>query len=179
MKLLFDLFPLLLFFVAFKLKGIFFATAAAITATVAQIAWVWLRHRKVERMLWINLGIITVFGGATLLLHDETFIKWKPTVLYWFLAGTLVISDFVFHKNLIGAMMGREIKLPEAIWRNLNLSWAGFMLVLGFLNLYIAFRFPTDVWVNFKVFGILGLVLVFIVLQGLLLAKHVRDTEAK
>ena len=179
MKFLFDLFPVILFFVAFKFADIYIATAVAIVATFLQIGWLWLRRRKVDTMLWVSLGVITVFGGATLLLHDETFIKWKPTVLYWLFAATLLIAEFVFRKNLMKAMMGKQMVLPAVVWRKLVVSWAAFFTVMGVLNLYVAFNFPTDTWVNFKLFGGMGLMLVFAVLQALMLAKHVDDGPAK
>lgn len=172
MKLLFDIFPVALFFVAYKFAGIYVATGVAIAANVLQILWLRLRGKKVEPMMWISLGIIAVFGGATLYLHDETFIKWKPTVLYWLFAAALLIAQLAFRKNLIRAMMEKNISLPEPIWRRLNLSWVVFFLVMGVLNLYVAFNFSTDTWVNFKLFGSFGLMLVFIVGQGLLLSKH-------
>ena len=113
MKFLFDIFPVILFFIAFKFAGIYVATAIAIVATFAQIGWVWFRKRKIDTMLWVSLAVITVFGGATLLLHDETFIKWKPTVLYWLFGITLLIAELVFRKNLIKAMMGSQMELPD------------------------------------------------------------------
>jgi len=177
MKFLFDLFPIILFFAAYKLFGIFTATAVAIGATFAQIGWVWFRHRKVDTMLWISLGIITVFGGATLLLHDANFIKWKPTVLYWLFASVLLVSQVGFRKNLIKAMMEKQLVLPENIWHRLNLGWAAFFAVVGVVNLYVAFNYSENDWVNFKLFGILGLMLVFIFGQGLLLAKYVEEEK--
>lgn len=177
MKFLFDLFPIILFFVAFKLYGIYTATAAAIAATFAQIGWVWLRRRKVDTMLWVSLGVIVVFGGATLLLHDETFIKWKPTVLYWLLASTLLVSRAVLKKNLIRAMLQQQVSLPDQVWARLNVSWTGFFAFLGAANLYVAYNFSTENWVNFKLFGTMGLMLVFVVLQGFMLAKYVEDKE--
>ena len=177
MKFLFDLFPIILFFAAYKFFGIFTATAVAIGATFAQIGWVWFRHRKVDTMLWISLAIITVFGGATLLLHDVTFIKWKPTVLYWLFASILLVGQIGFKKNLIKAMMGKQMTLPENIWLRLNFGWAVFFAVVGIVNLYVAFNFSTDTWVNFKLFGILGLMLVFVLGQGVLLAKYVEDED--
>lgn len=177
MKFLFDLFPIILFFAAYKLFGIFTATAVAIGATFAQIGWVWFRHRKIDTMLWVSLAIITVFGGATLLLHDVTFIKWKPTVLYWLFASTLIISQFGFKKNLIKSMMGKQITLPENVWFRLNFGWATFFAIVGVINLYVAFNFSENTWVNFKLFGILGLMLVFVLGQGMLLAKYVEDKD--
>jgi len=175
MKFLFYLFPVILFFVAFKFAGFYVATGVAIAATFLQIGWVWWRRRKIDAMLWVSLGVITVFGGATLLLHDETFIKWKPTVLYWLFGVTLLTGEFVFHKNLIKAMMSKQMTLPDAVWRKLLLSWAGFFSVMGVLNLYVAFNYSTETWVNFKLFGGMGLMLVFAVLQALMLAKHMED----
>lgn len=177
MKFLFDLFPIILFFVAYKFFGIFAATAAAIAATFAQIGWVWFRHRKVDAMLWVSLAIVSVFGGATLVLHDPTFIKWKPTVLYWLFASVLLAGEAVFKKNLIQAMMQKQVVLPPRVWHNLNLAWALFFALMGAVNLYVAFNFSENTWVNFKLFGILGLMVVFVLLQGLMLAKYVEDKE--
>jgi len=177
MKFLFDLFPVILFFVAFKFSGIYVATGVAIAATFAQIGWVWLRHRKVDNMLWVSLGVIVVFGGATLLLHNETFIKWKPTVLYWLFGGSLAVSALLFRKNLIRSMMEKQVTLPDPVWNRLLASWIAFFAVMGVLNLYVAFNYSTDVWVNFKLFGGLGLMLVFIVLQALMMGKYVQEQE--
>ena len=178
MKFLFDIFPVILFFVAFKLYDIYVATAVAIAATVVQIAWVWLRHRKVDKMLWVSFGVIAVFGGATLVLQDETFIKWKPTVLYWLFAGALAIAELGFRKNLIRAMMESQIALPEPVWRRLLASWIGFFAVMGAINLAVAFNFSTETWVNFKLFGGIGLMLLFIVLQALMLARYAEQKKA-
>ncbi len=172
MKLLFDIFPVALFFAAYKFSGIYVATGVAIVANVLQILWLRLTGKKVEPMMWISLAIIAVFGGATLYLHDETFIKWKPTVLYWLFAAALLVAKIGFKKNFIRSMMEKNIALPEPIWTRLNLSWAVFFLLMGLLNLYVAFNFSTDTWVNFKLFGSFGLMLVFIIGQGLLLSKH-------
>jgi intracellular septation protein len=179
MKFLFDLFPIILFFVAFKVHGIYVATAVAIAASFAQIGWLWLRRRKIDAMLWVSLAIIVVFGGATLLLHDETFIKWKPTVLYWMFASVLSVSALFFRKNLIRAMLGEQIQLPDPAWSKLNFSWAGFFAGMGFLNLYVAFNFSTDTWVDFKLFGGMGLMLAFVIAQGLFLAKYVEPKESE
>jgi intracellular septation protein len=172
MKLLFDLFPVILFFAAYKAFGIYVATGVAIAATFAQIAWLKLRGKPVDRMLWISLAIIVVMGGATLLLHDPTFIKWKPTVLYWAFALVLLGSAVVFKKNLIRAMMQQQIALPDAVWARLNLSWVVFFALMGGANLYVAYRFSENTWVNFKLFGGMGLMLVFVIAQGLFLARH-------
>ena len=179
MKFLFDLFPVILFFVAFKLQGIYVATAVAIAASIGQIGWLWLRGRKIDTMLWVSLGIIVVFGSATLLLHDETFIKWKPTALYWLFATVLSVSELFLHKNLIRSMLGEQIQLPEPTWKRLNFAWVGFFACMGFLNLYVAFNFTTDTWVNFKLFGGMGLMLAFVIGQGLFLARYVEQKESK
>ena len=175
MKFLFDLFPVILFFVAYKLAGIFVATAAAIAATFVQVGWLWLRGKRIDGMLWASLAIIVVFGGATLLLHDDTFIMWKPTVLYWLFAAVLVVSERLFGRNLIRAMMRAQLELPPAAWAKLNWSWAGFFAALGALNLYVAYHFTQNQWVNFKLFGVTGLMLLFILAQALFLARHIED----
>ena len=177
MKALFDLFPVILFFIVFKLAGIFAATAVAIAATLVQIVWTKWRHGKVDKMLWISFTIISVLGGATLLLHDETFIKWKPTVLYWVFACALLISDMVFKKNLMHAMLHEKIALPKRVWHYVNLSWSLFFTVLGVANLYVAYRYSTDTWVDFKLFGVTGVMLVFILLQSLALSKYVEEDK--
>ena len=172
MKLLFDLFPVILFFVTFKFGGVFAATATAIAATFVQVAWVKYRHGKVDTMLWVSLGIITVFGGATLLLHDETFIKWKPTVLYLAFAGVLAAGKLVWRRDLLASVM-KELRLPPAIWTRLTWAWILFFGAMAFANWYIAFHFPTATWVNFKVWGGIGLFVAFAIAQGLFLARHV------
>ena len=179
MKFLFDIFPVLLFFLAFKIWGIYPATAVAIGATFVQVGWSWARHRKVDNMLWVSLAIILVFGGATLWLQDETFIKWKPTVLYWLFGSILLGSDLLFRKNLIRAMMEKQLTLPDPVWRKLNLSWVLFFALMGGANLYVAFNFPTDVWVNFKLFGGIGLMVAFVVAQGLMLSRYIEPEERK
>ena len=179
MKFLFDIFPVVLFFAAFKLYDIYVATAVAIAATFVQIGWVWLRHRKVEKMQWVTLGVIVVFGGATLALQDETFIKWKPTVLYWLFGAALAVAALVFKKNLIRSMMEKQVTLPDLVWSKLQASWIAFFVVMGALNLFVAYNFSTDAWVNFKLFGGIGLMLVFVVLQALMLAKYMQDKETE
>ncbi len=177
MKFLFDLFPVILFFAAFKLYGIYVATAIAIAATFVQIGWVWMRHRKVDNMLWVSLGVIVVFGGATLLLQNETFIKWKPTVLYWLFASVLAGSSLFFGKNLIRSMMEKQVALPDFVWTRLQMSWIIFFAAMGVLNLYVAFNYSTDTWVSFKLFGGIGLMVLFVLAQGLMMAKHVQEVE--
>ena len=175
MKFLFDLFPVALFFVAFKLFDIYTATAVAIGATFLQIGWLKWKRRKVDTMMWISLAIIVVFGGATLALHDETFIKWKPTVLYWLFAAALAGAELLFRRNLVRAMLGEQVHMPDLVWTRLNWSWVGFFTFMGAANLLVAYNFPTDTWVNFKLFGFMGLMLVFVVAQALLLSRYVKD----
>lgn len=179
MKFLFDLFPVILFFITYKIYGIYAATAVAIAATFVQIGWVWFRHGKVDTMLWVSLVLIVIFGSATLILQDETFIKWKPSVLYWLFAAALLIAQAVFKKNFIRTMMKEQLTLPEPVWARVNASWAGFFAFMGAANLYVAFNYSAETWVNFKLFGFMGLMLVFVVLQGLMLGKYMATDEDK
>ena len=175
MKFLFDLFPVILFFIAFKLADIYVATATAIAATLVQVGWLKLRRRRVDSMLWASLAIIVVFGGATLALRDETFIKWKPTVLYWLFGAVLGGAELLFRRNLIRAMLGAQVQLPDPVWMKLNWSWTAFFAFMGAANLYVAFNFPTDLWVNFKLFGGMGLMLLFVIGQALFLSRHLEE----
>ena len=173
MRVLADYFPLLLFFVAFKLSGIWVATAVAIAASVVQIAWFHYRG-SVSAVHWVSLAIIVVFGGATLLLRDETFIKWKPTVLYLAFGAILAAGKLWWRRDLLAVVM-KEIALPPPIWTRLTWSWVGFFAAMALANWYIAFHFPTDTWVNFKVWGGIGLFLAFALAQGLFLARHMTE----
>ncbi len=175
MKLLFDLFPILLFFVAYKVADIYVATAVAIAASVVQILWLKFRNRPVEGMQWASLAIIVVFGGMTLFFHDETFIKWKPTVLYGLFAAVLAGGRMFFGRNLIKSVMGKQLALPEPIWHRLSLAWIVFFVAMAALNLLVAYRFPTDVWVNFKLFGTMGLTIAFVIAQALYLGRYVQE----
>ncbi|WP_027014866.1 septation protein A [Comamonas composti] len=177
MKLLVDFFPIILFFVAFKVWGIYAATAVAIAATVVQIAYLRMRHGKVEPMQWVSLGVIVVFGGATLLAHNDTFIKWKPTVLYWLMGAALLIGQLAFKKNLLRSVMGAQLKLPDPVWRKLNWSWTAFFALMGALNLAIAYRFDTDTWVNFKLFGGMGLMFLFVIGQALYMGRYLQEDK--
>jgi intracellular septation protein len=177
MKFLFDLFPVILFFVAFKLADIYVATAAAIVATFLQIGLLALLKRRIEPMLWISLAIIVVFGGATLVLRDETFIKWKPTVLYWLFAAALAGSVMLFRRNLMRSMLSAQVQLPDPVWARLNWSWVGFFAFMGVANLLVAFNFTTDQWVNFKLFGATGMMFLFVVGQALYLARHMPEEK--
>jgi len=163
MQFLADYFPLLLFFVAFKLWDIYVATAVAIVASVVQIGYFRWRRGKVEVVHWLSLVIIVVFGGATLLLHDETFIKWKPTVLYWLFGVILASGRLFFRRNLLGTLM-KDLALPDLIWARVTWVWVAFLVGMGCANLYVASHYPTAVWVNFKVWG--GMALFFLLAIG-------------
>jgi intracellular septation protein len=178
MKLLLDFFPIVLFFAAFKVWDIYVATGVAIAATIAQIAWLRYSTGKVEPMQWLSLGVIVLFGGATILAHSETFIKWKPTVLYWLMGGALAVGQLFFRKNLLKSLMGAQLELPEPAWRVMNWSWVGFFAVMGVVNLWVAFNFATETWVNFKLFGGLGLMAVFVIAQAAYLGRFIKSEES-
>ncbi|MDH4133401.1 MAG: septation protein A [Gammaproteobacteria bacterium] len=187
MKFLFDLFPLLLFFAAFRLYDIYVATTVAIVASFAQVGFYWWRHRKFETMHLITLAVIVVFGGLTLIFHNDTFIKWKPTILYWVFAVLVLGSQLLRGKTVMERMLGGQLQLDARIWRHYNLSWGLFFVVAGALNIYVAFFHAPDqaadvrqaTWVNFKVFGLLGLTFAFAVLQAVFLARHIQHPDSK
>ena len=203
MKILFDFLPIALFFGMFKYADghkdwaastatdwlgfmvsggvvgpaeapVLLATVVVIVATLAQILWIKARGRKVDTMLWISLALVTLLGSATIYFHSESFIKWKPTVLYWVMGGSLLIGQLVFKKNGIKSLMGAQMSLPDAIWRKVNFSWVVFFALMGVINLWVAFNFSTSAWVNFKLFGGMGLMLVFVVVQAVFLNKHIQ-----
>jgi intracellular septation protein len=178
MKFLFDLFPVILFFIAFKLQGIFVATAVAIAASFVQIGYLLARRRKIDAALWVSLAVIVVFGGATLLFHDATFIKWKPTILYWIFAVALLGAQILFKRNLLRSFLGQQMELPEGAWNALVWAWSGFFLAMGFLNLLVAYNFSTEAWVNFKLFGGIGLMFLFVLAQGVFLARHLPQKDS-
>jgi len=151
------------------------ATVVVILATFAQILWLKARGKKVDTMLWVSLGLVTALGGATIYFHSESFIKWKPTVLYWVMGGALLFGQLIFKKNGIKSLMGSQMNLPDPIWRVVNFSWVGFFAVMGVLNLWVAFNFPTSTWVNFKLFGGMGLMIVFVLAQAVYLNKHIKQ----
>jgi intracellular septation protein len=174
MKVLFDFLPLLLFFVALKRFDIFVATAVAIAASVAQIVWRVVRRQKVETVAWVSLVIIVVFGGATIALRDETFIKWKPTVLYWI--GALVIGGGeLLGRSALRGLLGTQLTLPGPVWRRLAWAWTAFFAALGALNLFVAFSYSTETWATFKVFGATALLLVFVIAQSFFLSKYLEE----
>jgi intracellular septation protein len=183
MKFLYDLFPLLLFFAAFKLYDIYAATAVAIAASLVQVGIFWLRHRRFEMMHVVTLVVLIVFGGLTLILRDATFVKWKPTIVFWIFGTALLASHWLGKKPLLERLLGAQIELPATVWRRMNISWGAFFFVTGALNLYVAFYFRPELdeatreawWVNFKVFGLTGLTLVFTIAQGIYLARYITD----
>ncbi len=204
MKFLFDFFPIFLFFIVFKwgesspeaaqtlvkqtmsglISGsevsvlqapIMLATAITIIATICQIGYLVIRRKKIDKMLWVSFVIVGAFGGATIYFHNDTFIKWKPTVLYWCFAIVSLVSQFLLKKNLIRSMMEEQVQLPDPVWLNLNFAWIGFFSLIGVLNLYFAFNFPTAVWVNFKLFGVMGSMLVFVIAQSIYLSKYIKE----
>lgn len=185
MKFFYDLLPLLLFFAAFKYYDIYVATAVAIAASFLQTGLFWLKHRRFEPMHLITLGVIAVFGGLTLALRDDTFIKWKPTLVYWILAGLLLASQWFGEKTIIERMMSAQVALPKPVWKRLNLGWGIFFAVLGATNIYVAFFYGlnlddetrTSLWVNFKVFGLLGLTFLFVVAQAVFIARHMQNKQ--
>jgi intracellular septation protein len=178
MKLFLDFFPIVLFFAAFKFAGIYVATGVAIAATLAQITYLRITTGKVEPMQWVSLGVIVLFGGATLVSHNETFIKWKPTVLYWLMGSALMVGQLFFRKNLLQSLMKAQLELPPEAWRLLNWSWIVFFALMGVINLWVAHHFDTDTWVNFKLFGGLGLMGVFVVLQALYISRFIQPEES-
>jgi intracellular septation protein len=174
MKLLADFFPILLFFIAYKLWGIYAATFVAIAVAFLQLIYTGIRYRRVENLQLVTLVLLVVLGGATIWLHNELFIKWKPTILYWLFGILFLSSEFLGNKLLIQRLMGAQVNLPKAIWARLNRSWVFFFTVMGLVNLYVVYHFDTDVWVNFKLFGMLGLTLLFVIAQAVYLVKHAK-----
>ncbi|MBC3860848.1 septation protein A [Undibacterium jejuense] len=206
MKFLFDVFPVILFFVTFKwgeghtataqayvenylsslvsggvsspeLAPIMLATAVTLVASIGQISYLLIRRQKVDAMLWISFIIIMVFGGATIYFHSDTFIKWKPSILYWCYCGAFLLAQFVFKKNLIRTAMESQVKLPEQIWGKLSLAWTAYFFLMGVLNLWVAFNFSTDTWANFKLISMVGIMPAFIVIQSLFLSKYMTEAE--
>ncbi len=204
MKILLDFLPIVLFFGMFKyaegnkewaaatatdwlgfmVSGgvvgpaeapVLLATVVVIIATLAQIIWLKAMRKKVDTMLWVSLALVTVLGGATIYFHSESFIKWKPTVLYWVMGAALLLGQLVFKKNGIKSLMGAQMNLPDAVWRTVNLSWVAFFAVMGVINIWVAYNFPTSTWVNFKLFGGMGLMVVFVLAQAVYLNKHIKQ----
>jgi len=207
MKILFDLLPIFLFFASFKwaeghkaqvaqwmtehlgfaVSGgvvglteapVLLATVVVIVGTVLQIAILKALRKPVDKMLWAGLVIVVVLGGLTLWFHDETFIKWKPTIIYWLMATGFLITEIVLGRKMLAQMMGGQVDAPDAVWRKLGWAWVAFFAGMGVLNLWVAFNFPTDTWVSFKMWGSLGLTLIFTLIQGLYLSRHMTEVEA-
>ena len=203
MKILFDFLPLVLFFGSFKyaeahaewaaafasehfgflVSGgivgateapVLLATVVVIIATALQVGVQLARGKKVDLMLWITFALVTVLGGATIWFHNATFIKWKPSVLYWAMGLSFLISQAIFHKNLLQTLIGAQLELPATVWKRLNVAWIGFFTFMGLLNLYVAYSFSTSTWATFKAFGATGLMLVFTLAQGIYLSRHMK-----
>ncbi|WP_049853964.1 septation protein A [Dickeya fangzhongdai] len=172
MKQLIDFIPLIVFFVCYKLYDIYVASGALIAATAATLLLSWFIYRKIEKMMLLTFLMVAVFGTLTLVFHNDQFIKWKVTIIYTLFAIALLFSQFVMKKTLIQRMLGKELALPEMVWAKLNISWAVFFLLCGLANIYIAFWLPQSVWVDFKVFGLTGLTLVFTLLCGVYIYRH-------
>jgi intracellular septation protein len=204
MKLLFDLLPVILFFAAYKVAGaypqqslalagttlgwmvgdgqvppdqapILLATAVAIVVSLLQVGSLLARGRKVDPMLWLSLGVIVVFGGATIWFHDETFIKWKPSILYWLFGASLLAGHLVWKRNLLQSLLGPQLDVPPPVWTRLLWAWIVFFAAMGAVNLAVAYSVPTDTWVSFKLFGLFGLTLVFTLGIGVYLARHLKE----
>jgi intracellular septation protein len=178
MKLLFDLFPVILFFIAYKMYDIYVATGVAIVATVFQVSYLYARYKKVEKIHLITLALIVVLGGATIILQDEAFIAWKPTVVNWGFALVFLASHYVFgNKPIVRRMMDSMIQLPDQIWIRLSYLWIGFFIFSGLINLWVYYNFSLDTWVNFKLFGLMGLTFLFILIQGVYISRYTKDEE--
>ncbi|HAJ92145.1 MAG TPA: septation protein A [Gammaproteobacteria bacterium] len=177
MKFLFDLFPIVLFFVAYKMYDIYVATAVAIGAAFVQTGLFWIKNRKFEKMHVITLAILVVFGGLTLILRDPVFIKWKPTVVNWLFGATFLGSRFIGDKTLVERMMSHAITAPVPVWHRLNWAWVLFFISMGILNIYVAYNFSEETWVNFKLFGMMGLTLVFVFGQAFYLSRYMEIEE--
>lgn len=174
MKLLFDFLPILLFFIAYKMADIYVATGVLIVATLAQTGWIWLRQRRIEKLPLFTAGLVLVLGGATLLLQDPMFVKWKPTVVNWLFAVAFLGSRFIGQKTLLERMMGEQLELPAPVWVKLTFAWVIFFFAMGVVNLYVAFTFDENTWVNFKLFGMLGLTLVFVLAQAAYMSRYLK-----
>jgi intracellular septation protein len=203
MKLLLDFLPIILFFLTFnaaekraeeaarlasdwfgfmvsggivgaKEAPVLLATVVVIAATIAQVVYLKLRGQKVDTMLWVSLGLVTVLGGATIYFHSESFIKWKPTVLYWVMSAAFLLSPLLAGKNLLKVLLGEQVELPAFAWKRLNLAWVLFFALMGVLNIWVAYSYETATWVNFKLFGGMGLMFVFMLAQGFYLTRHLK-----
>jgi len=178
MKFLVDFLPIVIFFAVYKYTNdIILATAVLIPATALQIGYTWLKTKTIEKMHIITLVLVLVLGGMTIALNDKTFIQWKPTLVNWLFALGFLGSQFIGKRTVIEMMMSGNIELPKPVWKNLNLSWVAFFIIAGAANLYVAYNFSEDTWVNFKLFGLLGMTFVFVILQGIYMSKYMKDTD--
>ncbi|NAW58152.1 MULTISPECIES: septation protein A [unclassified Vibrio] len=178
MKQLIDFIPLIIFFVLYKMQDIYVATGALIVATAVQIVVTYLLYKKVEKMQLITFALVAIFGSMTILLHDDNFIKWKVTIVYVVFALGLSISHLI-GKSAIKSMLGKEITLPDSVWSRINWAWVSFFSFCAALNIYVAYELPLDVWVNFKVFGLLAATLVFTLFTGVYIYKHLPKDQQK
>ncbi|SFM95244.1 intracellular septation protein [Izhakiella capsodis] len=179
MKQLLDFLPLVVFFVFYKMYDIFVATGALVAATALALAASWFLYRKIEKMTLVTFAIVVVFGLLTIIFHNDEFLKWKVTVIYTLFGIALLVSQFIMNKPLIETMLGKELKLPDRAWRRLNVAWALFFLACGLLNIYVAFWLAQSVWVDFKVFGLTGLTLLFTLLSGVYIYRLMPQQEQK
>ncbi len=177
MKQLVEFFPIVLFFIAYKAYDIYIATAVVMIATILQVTYSWIRHRKVETMQWITLALVVVMGGLTLYLQDEQFIKWKLSIIEWLFGVAFFSSQVIGKKTFVERMMSTNLTLPEPVWRRLNFMWGSFFTSVGFINLYVMYNYNTDDWVAFKTFGVPALMVLFIAGQMVYLYKYVPNTE--
>ncbi len=185
MKFLFDFFPIIAFFIAFYIpedreQGIYIATYTIIIATFIQVALYWLLYKKFEKMHLITFVVVLIFGGLTIYLQNEAFIKWKPTIVNWCFAIALIASHFIGDKPLFQRMLNladNKLQLPDHVWRNVNMSWGIFFIFLGFVNLYVAFSFSTEFWVNFKAWGMTGLNFIFLIAIFIYIYQYLKDIE--
>jgi intracellular septation protein len=207
MKLLFDFLPIILFFTTFKFAEadkawasafatshlgfvvsggqvgekeapVLLATVVVIVATLAQVLFLKLRGRKIDTMLWVSLALVVVLGGLTIYFHSDTFIKWKPSVLYWVMGLSFWLSPILFGKNLLRMLLGEQFEMPAKVWRGLNFAWVVFFGLMGFLNIWVAYNYSLGTWVNFKLFGAMGLMLAFTVAQGLYLGRYIKGDKS-
>ncbi|TAN49397.1 MAG: septation protein A [Methylococcaceae bacterium] len=179
MKLLSDFLPVILFFAAYKIYGIYTATAVAMAATLILVGYSWLRYRRVEMMSLLTLGIILLFGGLTLFFQDEQFIKWKPTIINWLFGAAFLLSRWWGKQPLLERMMQGNLELPDSVWRRLNYLWITFFFTMGAVNLLVIYNFDTETWVNFKLFGMLGLTFAFILGQSVYLYRYLPEPSVE
>lgn len=177
MKFLFDFFPVFLFFITYYAFNIYVATAVTVAASFVQVSLFWYKFRRFEKLHVITLVLIAVLGGLTLVLHNEMFIKWKPTVVNWLFGAVFFGSQFVGERPVVQRMMHQAVVLPDAIWSRLNMGWVLFFFVMGLLNLYVVYNYDTDTWVNFKLFGMMGLTLAFVILQAFYITRHTKSSD--